>query len=77
MANARQCDRCGRFYTYSSDNAIDRIICKTYNGSTRSICLDDPNYRIDLCESCLTEFKGWWIKIAYLSEANKKSKEDK
>lgn len=75
MANARQCDRCGKFYLYDRD-ATDRITCKTYNGSTRSIYLDDPNYNIDLCESCLKEFKGWWIKIAHLSEANKKNSEE-
>lgn len=78
MANARQCDRCGKFYTYNGSSAIDRIMCKTYNGSTRNISIDDPYYRMDLCESCLNELKGWWIKIAYLSEVNKtNSEEDK
>lgn len=75
MAIAKQCDRCGKFYLFNIDTPRN-VICKTYSGMNRKIYLEDDNNGIDLCESCLTELKGWWIKIAYLSEANKNSKED-
>lgn len=73
MANARQCDRCGKFFIYDTHTPIN-ISCKTYSGKCANIYLDDANCNIDLCDGCLNELKGWWIKIAHLSEANKKSK---
>ena len=76
MAKARQCDRCGKFYAYNC-NTPETINVKTYSGFSRSIYLDDPAYHIDLCEGCLKEFNGWWVKIAHLSPANRSKEAEK
>ena len=70
MANAKQCDRCGKFYVYTSDTP-KFINCKAYSGFNRQIYLDDRCNDIDICSDCLDSLYKWWIKIA-----NKESEND-
>lgn len=59
MADAKQCDRCGSYYSDSPSKPTVKLtdeITKqiTYIGNTYYAC--------DLCQECWNEFAKWWEK---------------
>ena len=65
MANAKKCDRCGKFYElYNIANDDVKPNCvAAVNCDFKGIYTKDIMY--DLCPECMTEFKkwmGWRIK---------------
>lgn len=50
MANAKRCDRCGRFYTRAD------VYRGPYSPMVKYISCDSTNIVFDLCESCLHSF---------------------
>ncbi len=50
MADAKKCDRCGKYYDENNRKMW------LYNGN--------PNYTnpLDLCEKCVTDLKRWFDK---------------
>ena len=54
MSGAMQCDRCGKYYTPSSNT---RSLVESYPNSIRKTMRGG-----DICKECTEKFAKWWDK---------------
>lgn len=68
MANAKQCDRCGKFYTSSTKYPV----LHTQDGrNVREVTLmGTTGYLVDLCDGCIKSLTEWWENKEVDSVAN-------
>lgn len=74
MANAKKCDRCGKFFESRYDTGID---ITTYDENSRNVEFDCgllPN--LDLCPDCVESFKHWWANETVIPITKKRGKKD-
>jgi hypothetical protein len=58
------CDRCGRTAeAYDSSNEFQEFTSVDYKGGYRSVFGDGNKVAIDLCQHCMFELLGPWIRI--------------
>lgn len=67
MANAKQCDRCGKFYTVSAwDDACSsiRLACVTLGVAQSNVLtiMDKITEAVDLCPKCQDSLKNWILE---------------
>lgn len=64
MANAKKCDRCGRFYDYygMKKSCSFRNAMTIYYKSKENIVLDSSKNHYDLCPLCMEQLVGWLTK---------------
>lgn len=62
MANAKQCDRCGKLYTVPKETAIDALSEKfsMIAKSDMKLALDAIALCLDLCPECRVSFEKWF-----------------
>lgn len=62
MANAKQCDRCGKLYIVPKDTAIATLAEKVslIAKSDMQLALDAVSSFLDLCPECRVSFKNWF-----------------
>ena len=59
MADAKQCDRCGKYYS----EVTSYPVVKLADGHTKQITCVGNNIRdCDLCTDCWNRFGEWWEK---------------
>lgn len=57
MADAKQCDRCGKYYP----GVVAYPIVKLTDGRTKQISTIGNSVRdCDLCDDCWNKFSEWW-----------------
>ena len=62
MANAKQCDRCGKLYTVPKDTALAALAEKLnmVAKSDMQLALDAVASFLDLCPECRVSFEKWF-----------------
>lgn len=62
MANAKQCERCGKLYALPKETAIDTLAEKfsMIAKSETQLALDAIASFLDLCPECRVSFKKWF-----------------
>lgn len=62
MANAKQCDRCGKLYTVPKDTALATLAEKfsLIEKSDVQVALDAIASLFDLCPECRVSFEKWF-----------------
>lgn len=57
MADAKQCDRCGKYYS----NVIGYPVVKLIDERTKQITgIGNSVWDCDLCTDCWNKFSEWW-----------------
>lgn len=59
MADAKQCDRCGKFYTRSSECGCE-FYSKIENRKRVINEIGNSHTSFDVCSNCWDDFKKWW-----------------
>ena len=60
MAKAKQCDKCGEFYTYDCNTLKNVAVKSIVDNSRKNICVYDAFQDVDVCPNCLESLKNWW-----------------
>lgn len=55
MADAKKCDRCGKYYEYNDDKD-DEFMLKKYEPDWSGDLIE----RIELCQDCMESFNEWF-----------------
>lgn len=76
MSRARKCDRCGKFFEYSSgDTEVDLEISDGRKRIVRFYC-GTGYLDLDLCPDCVESFKHWWVNETVIPITKKRGKKD-
>ena len=62
MANAKKCDRCGKYYEEREMNAFEAVaksIEKAFTPQTEIKCIMAIEGLLDLCPACSKSLKEW------------------
>lgn len=62
MANAKQCDRCGEFYTVPKETTLTNLAEKVsmIAKSETQLMLDAVTSLLDLCPECRVSLEKWF-----------------
>ena len=74
MANAKKCDRCGKFYVSDFKTCVSLT---TYDNMQRAVGFDCgllPD--LDLCPDCVESFKQWWANETAIPIIKKEGEKD-
>jgi len=77
MADAKKCDRCGKFFEEGNTHCGTYVEITTCNGANRNFKFDCgllPD--LDLCPDCVESFKHWWSNETVIPVTKKRGKKD-